>query len=180
MANVDLSTNNNQATTAIIDLGEESNVATNSANDENKTTATVVQPGYNSTDLTVGDAKVEQVKPDIVSESGLENTDPEAEKAMLPAEIERLEAEYARDQVTESMMHGRYSKLNEQCSGLQDDLRQMQERERIASRFPYFFRDPVDDLESDTQDESTVSTDETGMETPTTNEAGGSDPDTHN
>jgi hypothetical protein len=63
---------------------------------------------------------------------------------------------------------------------LQDDSMPNPERERIVARFPHFFRAPVDDSESGSQDESSTVTDETGMLTPTTTEAGDSEPDAHN
>jgi hypothetical protein len=70
--------------------------------------------------------------------------------------------------------------LNEPRAGLQDDVRRYQNRERIAARFPHFFA-PADTSEDGMQDESsTVSTDETGMLTPTTTEAGDSEIDGHN
>jgi hypothetical protein len=101
MADTDSSPNDNQATTVTTGLGENSNAATDSGNADTKPAATAVEPGNNSTALPVDNAKVEHVKPDTASESLVEGTDPEADKTTRPAETERLEGEYVRNQGTE-------------------------------------------------------------------------------
>ncbi|KAG9201449.1 hypothetical protein G6514_005646 [Epicoccum nigrum] len=104
MANTDRSANDNQDTTVTTGLGNNSNAATDSGNADTKTAATAVEPGHNSTALPVDDAKAEYVKPDTASESGVEDTDPEAGKAM--SQTERPEGERVRDRIEESSPEG--------------------------------------------------------------------------
>jgi hypothetical protein len=100
MVNTDRSANDNQDTTVTTGLGHNSNAATDSGNFDTKTAATAVEPGHDSTALPLNDAKAEHVKPDTASESGVEDTDPEARKAM--PQTERPEGERVRDRIEES------------------------------------------------------------------------------